>query len=93
MSLRERTKVACAEGRRAYRRALRWVVRNVPPGVRTLLGLLLMLGGVFAFLPVLGLWMLPLGVGIVLLDVTVLRRWLRGRRTRRSPKKEASRPD
>lgn len=30
--------------------------------VRVVLGLLLMIGGVFGFLPVLGLWMFPLGV-------------------------------
>ena len=30
--------------------------------VRVVLGILLMIGGVFWFLPVLGLWMFPLGV-------------------------------
>jgi hypothetical protein len=39
-----------------------------------------MVGGVFAFLPVLGLWMLPLGFAIAALDVVPILRWLRGRR-------------
>lgn len=39
-----------------------------------------MLGGVFAFLPVLGLWMLPLGFAIAALDVKPLLKWLRSRR-------------
>lgn len=38
-----------------------------------------MLGGVFAFLPVLGLWMLPLGVAIAALDVKPLLKWIRNR--------------
>ncbi len=65
-----------------YNRAMRWVVRNVPPGARTLLGLLLIVGGVFGFLPILGFWMIPLGVGVILLDVALVRRWRRGRQVR-----------
>ena len=60
-----------------YARALRWIVRHVPPGARTLLGLLLIVGGIFGFLPVLGFWMIPLGVAVILLDVAVVRRWAR----------------
>ncbi len=52
----------------------------MPPGARLLLGLLLMLGGVFAFLPVLGIWMLPLGFAIAALDVKPLLDRLRSRR-------------
>jgi hypothetical protein len=59
---------------------MRWIIRHVPPGLRTVLGLLLIVGGVFGFLPVLGFWMIPLGIGVVLLDVTKVRRWLVGRR-------------
>ena len=72
-------KASLAQGRTIYRRALRWIVANVPPGARTLLGLLLMAGGVFGFLPILGFWMIPLGVAVILLDVAVLRRWKHGR--------------
>jgi hypothetical protein len=47
-----------------------------------LLGLVLMAGGILSFLPVLGLWMLPLGIAVAALDVVPLWRRLRGRRRR-----------
>lgn len=65
---------------RAYRRWMRWIVRNVPPGGRTVVGLLLIVGGMFGFLPVLGFWMIPLGIAVILLDVSRLRRWWKRRR-------------
>ena len=42
--------------------------------LRVPLALALILGGVFSFLPVLGLWMLPLGVMLLALDVPRLQR-------------------
>lgn len=57
-------------------RLLHWGNSRVPPGIRTLVGLLFMVGGVFGFLPVLGFWMLPLGVAFVALDVPPARRRL-----------------
>lgn len=65
-------------------RARRFLVRvrqRVPPGGRLILGLLLMLGGVFAILPFLGLWMLPVGFAVAALDVVPLWRWLRRTRS------------
>lgn len=60
--------------------------RRVPPGVRLVAGLLLIVGGCFGFLPVLGFWMIPLGLVFVVLDIPPLRRrfmdWLRRRRQR-----------
>jgi len=50
-------------------RTLNWGDQHVPMGLRTLLGALFMVGGVFGFLPVLGFWMFPLGVGLVALDL------------------------
>jgi hypothetical protein len=38
-------------------------------------GLLLMAGGVLAFLPILGLWMLPIGLALLADDVPLLRTW------------------
>lgn len=40
--------------------------------IRIPLGLLLLLGGVFSFLPVLGIWMLPLGLLLLALDLVFL---------------------
>lgn len=41
---------------------------------RTLLGLAFVIGGVFSFLPVLGIWMLPLGLFILSIDWAYIRR-------------------
>ncbi|OYX41314.1 MAG: hypothetical protein B7Z02_15960 [Rhodobacterales bacterium 32-67-9] len=70
-------------------RLKRWLVRvrrSVPPGLRSLLGLALVAGGIVGFLPVLGFWMIPLGLLVIALDVKPLvqyvrERW-RGRRDR-----------
>ena len=71
--------------------------RTVPlpghPVVRILLGCLLLLGGLLGFLPVLGFWMVPLGLVVLAVDIPMARRlkrrvdvrlgrWL----VRRSPK-------
>jgi hypothetical protein len=50
--------------------------RRVPPGLRLILGLLLIVGGILGFLPILGFWMIPLGVAVAALDVIPLWRWL-----------------
>ena len=67
------------QGRRQFNDLLARIRTKVPPGFRFLLGVLLMIGGVFAFLPVLGLWMIPLGVAVAALDVVPLWRWLKSR--------------
>lgn len=54
-------------------RALKWGRDHVPPGIRTLLGALFILGGVFGFLPILGFWMVPLGAAFIALDVPSMR--------------------
>ena len=57
--------------------------------VRILIGLALILGGVFGFLPVLGFWMIPLGLAVIFIDAPAVRRiWSRlrnwwNRRSRR----------
>lgn len=61
----------------AMRKAYRWGDEKVPPGLRLVFGLLLIVGGVFGFLPVLGFWMIPLGGVIAALDIPPLRRRLR----------------
>ena len=58
--------------------------RNVPPGFRIPVGLLLIVGGLFGILPVLGFWMIPLGVAVIAMDIApiaapiaaAIRRWL-----------------
>ncbi len=41
--------------------------------IRFPLALLLIVGGVFSFLPVLGIWMLPLGLLLLAVDLPILR--------------------
>jgi len=70
--------------------------------LRTLLGLVLILGGLLWFLPVVGFWMLPLGLAVLSIDFPFVRRlrrrfevwwfgkaWprLRGYRERRAKKR------
>ena len=68
--------------------------RRFPPGVRSLVGLLLVVGGFFGFLPVLGFWMIPLGLVFIVLDIPPMRRrfmnWLRLRRHKRRDTEENS---
>jgi hypothetical protein len=83
-------------GRRipAARGFLDWVRRPAMMLVRIPLGVLLIFGGIFSFLPILGLWMLPLGLMLLAIDFPPLQgpiawailkgwRWLDLRRRRR----------
>jgi hypothetical protein len=53
---------------------VRWLRQPSVRWVRIAAALLLMLGGVFSILPVLGVWMLPLGLALLAEDVGPLRR-------------------
>ncbi|MFK4809062.1 hypothetical protein ACI3KW_02530 [Devosia sp. ZW T5_3] len=87
--------------RRAPGFAAGWLERVRRPEARWIripLGFLLVLGGIFSFLPVLGLWMLPLGLLLLALDLVFLqgpvnhaivrgtRKWSTWRRARRDKK-------
>ena len=72
--------------RRMNQRFLVRARRRLPPGTRLVVGLLLMVGGVFGFLPVLGFWMIPLGLGVAALDIKPLVNWARGRRRNGRPR-------
>ena len=51
-----------------------WLRRPSSRLVRIPMAILLILGGIFSFLPVLGLWMLPLGLVLFAQDVPVLQK-------------------
>jgi hypothetical protein len=53
---------------------LDWVRRPHLHVVRIPLAIVLILGGVFSFLPVLGIWMLPLGLLVLAVDIPPLRK-------------------
>ncbi len=69
-----------SDSKRMIRRVQIWTRRHIPPGLRLVAGLVLIGGGVLGFLPILGFWMVPLGVAVAALDVVPVWRWLRGRR-------------
>ncbi|QHC36331.1 hypothetical protein [Komagataeibacter xylinus] len=54
--------------------AMRWLLEPGRVVLRGIMGSLLIVGGVLGFLPVLGLWMLPLGIILLAEDVPLLRR-------------------
>ena len=58
--------------RQKWTAVIRWVQIHVPIGLRTVLGLLLVVGGIFGFLPILGFWMIPLGIAVVAIDLKAL---------------------
>lgn len=79
---------------------LDWVRKPSSRILRIPVGLLLVLGGVFSFLPVLGIWMLPLGLLLLALDLPFLQapmnsliirgqRWWAKRRREREAKRRA----
>jgi hypothetical protein len=55
--------------------SVRWLRRPSSRWVRIPAGLLLIVGGVLSVLPLLGLWMLPLGLMLLAEDVPRLRSW------------------
>lgn len=57
-------------------RAIRHLRRPRARWVRLPVAICLIPGGVFGFLPVLGFWMLPLGLILLSVDVPILRHWL-----------------
>lgn len=58
---------------RPVARALAWLHRPGSGWVRIPVALLLVVSGVAGFLPVLGFWMIPLGVALVAQDIPFLR--------------------
>ncbi|GAB1581942.1 hypothetical protein PPNSA23_18850 [Phyllobacterium phragmitis] len=45
--------------------------------MRRILGIALVVGGILGFLPVLGFWMVPLGLLVLSHDSAIIRRWRR----------------
>ena len=92
------SKAIIAKIRHAFRR------ENLPKSkvARITLGVALTVGGVAgAVLPLLGVWMIPLGIAVLSVDIPVVRRFARkvqvkwskwrGKRARPKPKRRAAR--
>jgi hypothetical protein len=63
-----------SEAPSSLRKALRWMRRPEAKVVRIPLGIACILGSFLFFLPVLGLWFLPLGLLLIAQDVPFLRK-------------------
>lgn len=81
---------------RAPARFFGWLRKPSSKLVRIPLGILLILGGIFSILPLLGLWMLPLGLILIAQDIPVLEKpvaqflgWLERKWMERQPAKAA----
>jgi TRAP-type C4-dicarboxylate transport system permease small subunit len=57
-------------------RAMAWLISPSAAFLRLPLGILFVIGGIFSFLPVLGVWMLPLGILLIAVDVPLVRGWV-----------------
>ncbi|AKR48476.1 MULTISPECIES: hypothetical protein [Acetobacter] len=69
-TLRERrTQMITAKLPAKMRRAIQWLRKPEQKWVRLPSGLLFILGGLLSFLPVLGVWMLPLGILLLAEDI------------------------
>jgi hypothetical protein len=55
-------------------RFIHWLRRPSSFAVRLAIAALLVLGGIFSFLPVLGVWMLPLGLLLIAQDIPFLQK-------------------
>ena len=53
---------------------IRWLRKPSSFAGRVIVAFMLVIGGVFSFLPVLGLWMLPLGLRLISQDVPFLQK-------------------
>lgn len=74
MDEREHLERLVARLPRAIRPAASFLLRPDAKWVRLPAGVLLVVGGVFGFLPILGFWMIPLGALLLAQDIPVLRR-------------------
>ncbi|MBU4530729.1 MAG: hypothetical protein KUA43_02445 [Hoeflea sp.] len=69
------------------------------PRARIALGTGLVVGGTLGFLPVLGFWMIPLGLLVLSQDLPAVRRWRRNlvvrmeRRGVKRPSRKSAQPD
>jgi len=67
--------------------------------IRIVVGVLFVIGGIFGFLPILGFWMIPLGLVILSIDLPPVRRfrrkmevrWGRYRQRRRQSRRKRGR--
>lgn len=62
---------------RVLRLANFWALKRLRPGLRSIVGMLFVIGGFFGFLPILGFWMIPVGLYLIAMEFPKYRRLLR----------------
>ena len=77
---RSRTRKSDPQTPRQPASTKKWLPRSKP--ARIAVGSALVAGGVFGFLPILGFWMLPVGIGVLSKDVAAVRRLARNARVK-----------
>lgn len=65
-----------------------WVRKHIKPGFRWPIGVLMMFLGLFSFLPLIGVWMIPLGMLIAGMDIGPV--WQKVRARREAESRDAS---
>lgn len=77
MSLNDKPKKGNSKG--SIARWTRTVIGHLPRSqlARIIIGGTLVIGGMLGFLPVLGFWMIPLGLLVLSIDFPIVRRWRR----------------
>ncbi|WP_241962949.1 hypothetical protein [Thalassorhabdomicrobium marinisediminis] len=63
-----------------FNRMLVRIRARVPPGMRVVVGFILVCFGILGFLPILGFWMIPLGIAVMMLDIGPAWRRFKNRR-------------
>lgn len=76
----------------AFRRAHLLARRRLGTGQRAAVGVVFIVGGVFGFLPILGFWMIPLGVFLIMLEFPAARDWSKEWLYRRKRRLAETRP-
>lgn len=64
---------AIVRGTPATRKPVEWLLHDRKRMIRVPIAFVFLLGGAFSFLPVLGIWMLPVGLMLLAVDVPQLR--------------------
>lgn len=63
----------------AFRQKIKTVkekVMHLPKPVRIVVGILFVLFGLVGFLPILGFWMVPVGLGILAIDIPIVKKFV-----------------
>jgi hypothetical protein len=61
---------------RAKIKSIKEKVMHLPRPVRIVVGILFVMFGLVGFLPILGFWMVPVGLGILAIDIPIVKKFV-----------------